>query len=189
MTLLECLQTIPDFRRKQGRRYPLDALLLITIMSMMSGRYGYREIAAFAKANQQEFLRCFHLKRKTLASHVTFREVIKGVDVNEVITACNRWASQYITPEPGEWFSIDGKALGSTVTASDSAYQNFVSLVSVFSHQRGQVAGAAMLENLKRSEIPTVHDLIETLGLRGMVFTLDALHCQKNGQNHHGKRQ
>ena len=131
-------------------------------MSMMSGRYGYREIAAFAKANQQEFLRYVHLKRKTLASHVTFREVIKGVDVDEVITACNQWASQSISIEPGEWFSIDGKALGSTVTESDSAYQNVVSLVSVLSHTRGQVAGAAMLEHLKSNEIPTGQHLIDT---------------------------
>ena len=189
MTLLEYLQTIPDFRRKQGRRYPLEVLLLITIMSIMSGRCGYREIAAFAKANQREFLRYFHLKRKTLASHVTFREVIKGVDFDEVITAFNQWASRSLTIEPGEWFSVDGKALGSTVTESDSAYQNFVSLVSVFSHKRGQVAGVAALENLKSSEIPTVQDLIDTLGLQGLVFTLDALHCQKNGQGHCGERQ
>lgn len=185
MTLLECLQKIPDFRRKQGRRYPLDTLLLITIMSIMSGRCGYREIAAFAKANQQEFLRYFHLKRKRLASHVTFREVIKGVDFDTVITVFNQWAIQYITLEPGDWCSIDGKALGSTVTGADSAYQNFVSLVSVFSHTRGQVARAAALENLKSSEIPTVHHLIDTFGLQGMVFTLDALHCQKNGQDHY----
>jgi hypothetical protein len=51
MNLIEHLQQIPDFRRKQGLRYPLLAVLLITIMSIMSGRCRYREIAAFAKAN------------------------------------------------------------------------------------------------------------------------------------------
>ena len=48
MTLIESVQTIPDFRRQQGRRSPLTALLLMTIMSMMSGRGRYREIAALA---------------------------------------------------------------------------------------------------------------------------------------------
>jgi hypothetical protein len=34
MTLMEHLQKIPDFRRKQGLRYPLIAVLLLTIMSI-----------------------------------------------------------------------------------------------------------------------------------------------------------
>jgi hypothetical protein len=54
-----------------------------------------------------------------------------------------------------------------------------VSLVSVFSHKRGQVLKTARLENQKRSEIPTVRALIEALDLQGVVFSLDALHCQK----------
>jgi hydroxymethylpyrimidine/phosphomethylpyrimidine kinase len=32
----------------------------------------------------------------------------------------------------------------------------------------------------KESEIPAVQNLIKTLGLTGVVFTADALHCQKN---------
>ena len=56
MTRIESVQTIPYLRRKQGRRYPLTVLLLITIMSMMSGDCRYREIAAFAKANQHALL-------------------------------------------------------------------------------------------------------------------------------------
>ncbi|MBF0231783.1 MAG: transposase family protein, partial [Desulfamplus sp.] len=75
MNLLEMLERLPDFRRKQGQRYPLSVIMLITIMSIMSGRYRYREIAAFAEANKEELLKFFGLKRKRLASHVTFREI------------------------------------------------------------------------------------------------------------------
>ncbi len=32
----------------------------------------------------------------------------------------------------------------------------------------------------KANEIPAVQTLIETLGLTGRVFTIDAMHCQKN---------
>jgi hypothetical protein len=179
MTLIESLCQVPDFRRKQGRRYPLLVVLLITIMSIMSGRCRYREIAAFAKANQQELLRFFRLKRRRLPSHVTIRAVLKGVDFEEVLTAFNQWAEQSVTLAPDEWLAMDGKALASTVADYDSAYQNFVSLVSVFSHKRGHVVKAAKLENQKRSEIPTVRALIEALELQDVVFSLDALHCQK----------
>ena len=32
----------------------------------------------------------------------------------------------------------------------------------------------------KSNEIPAAPELIEVLGLRGCLFTLDAEHCQKN---------
>jgi predicted transposase YbfD/YdcC len=34
----------------------------------------------------------------------------------------------------------------------------------------------------KESEIPIVQQLIEALDLSGVIFTLDALHCQKNNR-------
>ncbi|MDY0095934.1 MAG: ISAs1 family transposase [Candidatus Vecturithrix sp.] len=105
--------------------------------------------------------------------------MLKGVQFDDVLTAFNDWAEQHVTIEAEEWMALDGNALASTVTEEASSYQNFVSLVSVFSHKRGQVLGAAKLENQKRSEIPTVRELIEALDLDGRVFTLDALHCQK----------
>jgi hypothetical protein len=148
-------------------------------MSIMSGRCRYRDIAAFAKANQKDLLALFHLKRKRLASHVTFREILKGVDFEAVNAAFNVWAVQYVTIAPKEWMSIDGKAFASTVTDYDSSSQNFVSLVSVFSHKRGQVVRVATLENQKSREIPAVQALIEALDLQDVVLSLDALHCQK----------
>ena len=35
------------------------------------------------------------------------------------------------------------------------------------------------MENKKQSEIVAVQDLLELLNLKGVVFTMDALHCQK----------
>ena len=47
------------------------------------------------------------------------------------------------------------------------------------SHQRKLVLGVKMMENKHESEINLVRDLIELLDLTGVVFTFDALHCQK----------
>lgn len=189
MNLLEMVGRLPDFRRKQGQRYPLAVIMVITIMSIMSGRYRYREIAAFAEANKKELLKFFGLKRKRLPSHVTFREILKGVNFDDVLNGFNKWASEYVTIEAKEWLSLDGKALGSTVTEYDSSYQNFVSFVSVFTHKRGQVIACGLLENKKSSEIPKVKELIEALDLQDVVFTLDALHCQKNCRSNSNKRK
>ncbi len=40
-----------------------------------------------------------------------------------------------------------------------------------------------MMENKKESEINVVRNLIELLDLKGVVFTFDALHCQKKLSN------
>ena len=47
------------------------------------------------------------------------------------------------------------------------------------SHQRKLVLGVKMMENKQESEINVVRELIELLDLTGVVFTFDALHCQK----------
>ena len=38
----------------------------------------------------------------------------------------------------------------------------------------------------KTNEIPMAQKLMKELGISGCVFTLDALHCQKNARNSQG---
>lgn len=179
MNLIESLNEIKDFRRKVGLRYELTPMLLIIIMSIISGRTAYREIDTFARANKKIFKDFFTSKTNKLPSYVTFRTVIKGIDFENVLTVFHEWAKQYVTIEPNEFLAADGKVLGSTVTDYSESYQNFITLVSIFSHKRGQVIKVAKLENKKESEIPTVEALIKMLDLKNVTFTLDALHCQK----------
>ena len=61
-------------------------------------------------------------------------------------------------------------------------FQNFVSLVSLFSSKREQVLHVERLENKKNYEGKTVEELFEILDLKGVIFTLDALHCKKNSK-------
>ena len=43
------------------------------------------------------------------------------------------------------------------------------------------------MENKNESEINVVRELIELLDLSGVVFTMDALHCQKKRFQRSGK--
>ncbi len=58
--------------------------------------------------------------------------------------------------------------------------QNFVNLVSVYSSQLGVVLASQQFESKKSSELKVVQTMIEASHLEGVVFTMDALHCQKN---------
>ena len=52
-------------------------------------------------------------------------------------------------------------------------------LVSAFCQQTGLVQQVKRLENGKSSEIASVQELIGQLAGKGLLLTLDALHCQK----------
>jgi len=86
--------------------------------------------------------------------------------------------SQYMKGED-IWMSIDGKVLGSTVTNSNNSAQNYKSIVSMFIKEKGIILTTKGYENKKDNEIQTARDLIETLEIKGITMTLDALHCQK----------
>ncbi|MEG3947520.1 hypothetical protein Q5691_27555 [Microcoleus sp. w1-18aA5] len=54
-----------------------------------------------------------------------------------------------------------------------------MSLVSVYSHNRGWVVRHKVMENQQRSEIEAVEELVQELAGSQVVITADALHTQK----------
>jgi DDE_Tnp_1-associated len=50
--LIEKLKKVNDFRKDQGKRYPMWLVLLVVILATMSGDLNDREIENFAQINQ-----------------------------------------------------------------------------------------------------------------------------------------
>jgi len=179
LTLLEHLEQVPDFRRAEGKRYPLAKLLLAMIMSIMSGRCGYREISAFLRANAEQLIEELELTYPKMPSHVTVRTVLQSIDFSQLSSAFIAWAAQHVSIRAGDIVSGDGKALAATVSNYSSEHQDFVCLVSLFSQRQGAVYSVARYHNGHQSELPTLADLIAAVDLHGVTYTLDALHCKK----------
>jgi hypothetical protein len=68
-----------------------------------------------------------------------------------------------------------------SVTDYNQAEQNFVSLVSLFSHQREVVQGVIPMEQKRTSEQEVVRALLDAVGLSDIGVTLDALHGDLDG--------
>ncbi|PSN20480.1 hypothetical protein C7271_02070, partial [filamentous cyanobacterium CCP5] len=49
MTLLEALQTVPDYRQARGQRHPLWIILVFILMGNLAGYQGNRPLEEFAK--------------------------------------------------------------------------------------------------------------------------------------------
>lgn len=177
--LIEKLQQVEDFRTLDGRRHPLWLVLLFVIMGTMSGYEGYRGWGDFVKRHKRELIEMFGIQKHGVPSYSTIRRIVMGVDFENLVNVFNQWASQYVELEESEWYSIDGKSIKGTVKNFKNECQNFVSIVSVFASKRGLILGMNKLENKHESEIVTVQNLIQTLDIRGVVLSLDSLHCQK----------
>jgi len=182
--LIEYLKKVKDFRRKQGQKHPLWFILLIVILGLMAGHLGYRALGDFAKFQRHSLTKYFSISSGQVPSYSTIRRATMRIDWADLIEIFNQWASQLIVSndEP-EWLAIDGKSLKSTVKNYGGHQQNFVSMISVFCQENGLVLHLAKIENKHQSEIHQVQDIARNPALKNKVFTLDALHCQKQTVN------
>ena len=178
-SLVEHLRSVPDFRRAQGRRFSADQMLMMIILGIMSGRYGYRELASFARANADALREHLGIRRDQLPSHVSFSTFINNIDFEAVRRAFIEWASGELDIAPGDLLSVDAKALGSTVSNYSSAEQDFVAIVSVYCQRQGAVLSLQRYHNGRGNELATAVELIEQLNITGAVISADALHCKK----------
>jgi hypothetical protein len=178
-SLYELLGNIKDKRRSQGKRHSLQTILLIAIMGIMNGAKSERAISRFAENNKNDLIKYLQIKKKRLPTRNIIRGILQIIDFSKLTKTFFKWAQDYVLIQEKDWISIDGKSIKGTVQNSQNIKQNFKSLVSVFASKRKQIISASKLETKKENEIPVVKNLIKALDLEGVVFTLDALHCQK----------
>lgn len=177
-SLYSCFGGLKDPRRAQGCRYPLPLILILVMIPIMSGYTGQRAMSDFIKRHKEELRKLFAIKRDALPSRRTITDVFELIDFEALSEAFRNWFSDSLLSDE-EWIAIDGKVIGGTVADAKNKYQSYVSLVSLFSHHQKQVVSCGTLRGDKESEIAVALSLIEKCGLKNKIFTMDALHCQK----------
>lgn len=181
-TLIEDLKTISDWRRgKQPVDYPLWSLLLLSLLSVMSGYSTLRGMSDFMARHYQAVMAQLGHSAKSFPKYSTIRRLAQRVDGEQVNVRFERWAQADQAMQSVTAIAVDGKALGSTVSDCHGHQQDYVSVVSACVHRYGWVAAQQSFRTQHSNEIEAVRSLLEHLEVKGAWFTLDALHCQKNG--------
>lgn len=175
-SLTHFLSQIPDHRRKQGQRISLPSFLSMVILGNMSGYTSLQSLARFFKNNENFFTDKFSLYHG-VPGYTRIRTLLLEIEFEHLTDAFFKWSSQFI--EKGDWIHMDGKGLSSTITNYNDSYQNFHYIVCSFCNRTGISLSAATFESKKQSEIKTVQEMIELFADKGVIITLDALHCQK----------
>jgi hypothetical protein len=102
-----------------------------------------------------------------------------GIDFTDLAYVFNNWANDWMPSQEQDWLGVDGKSIKATLSNHDKAYQDFINVVSVFNTRCGVAIALQQFHNKESSEIAVVQALLATLKLQSVVFTFDALHCQK----------
>ena len=178
-SLLEILRAIPDHRRREGKRFDLATVLLYAILSMVAGANSYRQMHEFIRIHLQRLNEAFGLRLPYSPSYTGLRLILQSVDPTSLEAAFRRHASSISTPPPSDGLvaiAVDGKTLrGSFDAFSDRKAAHMMSAL----RQADQIVLGHLMVEEKSNEIPAAPELIEALGLKGCVFTLDAEHAQK----------
>ncbi|MGB8840603.1 MAG: transposase family protein [Aliidongia sp.] len=156
---MSLFRQIPDPRRNQGKMYPLAPILLFTVLAMLAGARSYRQVHAFIRIHLDRLNDEFGLSLRRAPAYSSIRFILHGLDAEEVERRFREHA---------------------TCVADDPVEAAHV--LSAFAVE-GQIILGHLAVSEKSNEIPAAQEMIATLGLSGRLFTLDALHCQKNFPN------
>jgi DDE_Tnp_1-associated len=177
--LLAALEQIPDPRRRQGRRYPLPHLLLFSVLAVLAGATSYRGLRVFMAVHRERLNVVFGAALRRAPAVNTVRALFQALDPAALEAAFRQHAgglSEAASTPGSRVIALDGKALKRSFDhLNDKAAAHVLSAFAceaalILAHQ--EVGGAP-------EEVPAVQALIEALGVRGVLFTADALHAQK----------
>ena len=179
--LLAALSEVPDPRRAQGQRYSMRHLLLFSVLAVLTGATSYKKIIAFIALQRERLNAIFDACFPRAPAVNTLRHLFLALGRDDLETAFRRHArnlSTRGTSEPLRTVALDGKTLrGSFDHLTDckavhvlSAFASDAALI--LAHQ--ELAGAP-------DEVAAMPKLMAELGLTGVLFTADALHCRKDG--------
>ncbi len=176
--LLAALHQIPDPRRPQGQRYGLAHLLLFAVLAVLAGATSYRRIRLFIGVHRERLNATFGARFRRAPAVNTLRALLHALDPAEVEAAFRRHAAHLddATPPGRRVIALDGKTLRGSFDHLDD--QAAAQVLSAFASEAGLIL--AHQEIAEGDEIAAAQALIEQLGLSGVLFTADALHCQEN---------
>ena len=183
LEFLNLLSQIPDPRRAQGKKWQLGPVLLSTILAILSGATSYRKVHRFIEAHRDRLNDAFGFGWNAAPAYSAIRTILRGLDAADVERVFRAHAAGLSGTEPGHdvdtlaVVAIDGKTLRHSFDAFND--RKAAHVLSAFAADEALILGHLEVAE-KSNEIPAARAMIEALALEGRLFTLDAMHCQKN---------
>ena len=170
-SLWDALQSVPDHRRAEGKRYPLASLLLIAVAAMLAGRRDQLGIVRWGRKLSRETLATIGIARPRVPAPSVWCELFRDLDAAGLENALGGWVRG---AGPAGHVAIDGKRLRGSATATSAG----VHLLAAFSASLEGVIGQLRVAP-ETNEIAAALEMLKTLPLQGTIITGDAIFTQK----------
>lgn len=173
VVFLDHFADLPDPRQLIKVIYPLDEILLLSLLAVMAGAETFTAIAQFGK-RKIDLLRRLRPFANGTPDHDRLGAVFAALDPEPFQKCFVAWVATLIGA-PADVIAIDGKT-------SRRSYQknrlNPIHMVSAFAARQRLVLGQVKVAQ-KSNEIVAIPKLLDMLAIEGATVTIDAMGCQR----------
>lgn len=173
VVFLDHFADLPDPRQLIKVIYPLDEILLLSLLAVMAGAETFTAIAQFGK-RKIDLLRRLRPYANGTPDHDRLGAVFAALDPEPFQKCFVAWVATLIGA-PADVIAIDGKT-------SRRSYQknrlNPIHMVSAFAARQRLVLGQVKVAQ-KSNEIVAIPKLLDMLAIEGATVTIDAMGCQR----------
>jgi len=175
IVFLKYFRDLPDHRQPGKVVYPLDEILLLSLLAVLAGAETFVDIAHFGM-KKLDFLRRFLAFRDGTPSHDHLGDVFAALDAEKFQHCFTAWVGAQ-TGLSADVIAIDGKTVRRTCQKKGA--KDAIHMVSAFAARPRLVLGQVKVAE-KSNEIVAIPRLLEMLDLEGAIVTIDAMGCQRD---------
>lgn len=174
VVFLEHFRDLPDVRQSAKVMYPLDEVLLLSLLAVLAGAETFVDIARFGD-RKQDFLRRFRPFLAGTPSHDHLGDIFATLDAEQFQRCFVAWVSS-LTGMPADVVAIDGKTSRRSFQKPGS--KAAIHMVSAFAARQRLVLGQVKVDE-KSNEITAIPRLLAMMAIEGAIVTIDAMGCQR----------
>jgi predicted transposase YbfD/YdcC len=178
-SLIQKAKKVKDFRKKRGKRHELWVVIVMITLANLMGDTSYKDIALFIANNKERLKNALNISASTMPSLATIRRILMGVNPDELNQILYELVQENWPIEAGDWVAIDGKNLKNTEINWEKSNQNVCKVVSSYSQDKSLIIDTKYFPSKQVSENEAVLDMIRLTELKGVTFSLDALHASE----------
>lgn len=173
-SLWEALGEVPDPREASGKRFPLQAILTLTSVAMLSGARSLYAIAQFGRDYGPDLAKAMGFEKGQTPCCTALHYLFIELDVQPFERAIGRWLCGR---KKAGWrpVAMDGK----TLRGVQGDQLPGVHLLAAYAHEAGAVLGQLSVES-KTNEHKAALQLLNVIPLKDTVVTGDAMFCQRD---------
>lgn len=170
---------LEDTRQAWKVKHNLVDILVIVMLSVLTGHNDFEEMVIFAEA-RLEILRKYIKLQNGIPHKDTIKRVVAIIDPNQLNFVFYSWLANIIDKknhifldEVNKIIAFDGK----TICGSDDIYNNALHILTAFDTENELVLGQLPVD-VKTNEITVMPELVKLLDLENTIITADSLNCQ-----------